>query len=72
MTDLKSSGLLEGKISNGLVFRAIVIPIAMVQSFENRTIQIRTFMSCFQMVFDKMMAICPDFKWLGFWISDPI
>ena len=24
------------------------------------------------MVFDKMAAICPDFKWLGFWISDPI
>ena len=19
-----------------------------------------------------MVAICPDFKWLGFWISDPI
>ena len=24
------------------------------------------------MVFDKMAAICPDFKWLGFRISDPI
>ena len=24
------------------------------------------------MVFDKMAAIRPDFKWLGFWISDPI
>ena len=24
------------------------------------------------MVFDKMEAICPDFKWLGFRISDPI
>ena len=24
------------------------------------------------MVFDKMVAICQDFKWLGFWISDPI
>ena len=24
------------------------------------------------MVFDKMVAICSDFKWLGFWISDPI
>ena len=22
--------------------------------------------------FDKMAAICRDFKWLGFWISDPI
>ena len=24
------------------------------------------------MVSDKMVAICPDFKWLGFQISDPI
>ena len=25
----------------------------------------------FQKVTDKMAAICTDFKWLGFWISDP-
>ena len=24
------------------------------------------------MGFDKMVAICADFKWLGFRISDPI
>ena len=24
------------------------------------------------MVFDKLAAICLDFKWLGFWILDPI
>ena len=24
------------------------------------------------MVFDKMVAISLDFKWLGFWISEPI
>ena len=24
------------------------------------------------MIFDKMAVICPDFKWLGFQISDPI
>ena len=24
------------------------------------------------MVYNKMAAICPDFKWLGFRISDPI
>ena len=24
------------------------------------------------MVFEKMTATCPDFKWFGFWISDPI
>ena len=29
-------------------------------------------MSRFQMVFDKMAAICPNFKWLGLQISDPI
>ena len=34
--------------------------------------EIRTFSSWFQMVFDKMADICPDFKWLGFLISDPI
>ena len=34
--------------------------------------KIMTFLSRFQMVFDKMVAICPDFKWLGFQISDPI
>ena len=26
----------------------------------------------FLMVFDKMAAICPDFKWLGLQISVPI
>ena len=34
--------------------------------------EIQTFLSGFQMVFDKMAAISPDFKWLGFQISDPI
>ena len=24
------------------------------------------------MLYGKMVAICPDFKWLGFQISDPI
>ena len=35
--------------------------------FENRM-----FLSGFQMVSDKMGAICLDSKWLGFRISDPI
>ena len=30
------------------------------------------FFCVFQMVSDKMAAICPDFKWFGFRISDPI
>ena len=29
-------------------------------------------LSGFQMVIDKVAAICPDFKWMGFRISDPI
>ena len=34
--------------------------------------KIRTLLSWFQMVFDKIAVICLDFKWLGFQISDPI
>ena len=34
--------------------------------------EILTFLPSFQIVFDKMAPICPDFKWLGFQISDPI
>ena len=30
------------------------------------------FLSGFQIVFDKMVAICPDSKWLGFRILGPI
>ena len=26
----------------------------------------------FKCFFDKMAVICLDFKWLGFWISNPI
>ena len=39
---------------------------------KTRTFEIWTFLSRFQMVLDKMTAICPDFKWLGFRISDHI
>ena len=58
------SGLFEGRISNGPVFKW--------SGFSYQPFEIRTFLSGFQMVFDKMAAICPDFKWLGFRISDPI
>ena len=34
--------------------------------------EIQTFLSRFQMGLDKMAAICLDFEWLGFQISDPI
>ena len=36
------------------------------------TIQNPDILSGFQIVFNKMAAICPDFKWLGFRISDAI
>ena len=34
--------------------------------------KIQTVLSGFQIVFDKRASINPDFKWLGFWISDAI
>ena len=42
------------------------------QPFENRTIHNLCFLTRFQIVFDKIAAICPNFKKLGFRISDPI
>ena len=33
---------------------------------KTRPFKIQTFFSEFQMVFEKMAAICPDFKWFGF------
>ena len=35
-------------------------------------LEIRLFLSGFQIVFVKMAAICSDLKWWGFRISDPI
>ena len=32
----------------------------------------KPFLSGFEMVYDKMAAICPNFKWLALWIPDPI
>ena len=40
--------------------------------FKVRPSKIKAFQFRFQMVFDKMAAICPDFKWSGFQISDPL
>ena len=34
--------------------------------------KIRKYLPRFQMVLDKMAAICLDFKCLGYWNSDPI
>ena len=42
--------------------------------FEGQIFKLKneTFFSVFQMFFENMAAICPDFKWLGFLVSDPI
>ena len=51
--------------------------LAIDPTIQKRTIQkpgpleIKTFLPRFQMGFNKMAAICSDFKWLGFRISDP-
>ena len=48
---------------------ALTTAIAIVPTIQKPDqFKIRTFLSEFQMVFDKM-AICPDFKWLDFQIS---
>ena len=77
--DLKSehlkSGLFEGQISNGLVFKWSSFSYGFSYSpnhSKTGPFEIRMFLSGFQMVFNKMEAICPDFKWLGFCISGPI
>ena len=58
-------GLFEGQISNG---RAL----AMAKAIFPTIFKIWTFYFEFQMFFDKMLAISPDFKLLGLRISDPI
>ena len=41
-------------------------------NLKTGTFKIRTILSRFQIVFDKMVANCPFFKWSGFQTSDPI
>ena len=46
---------------------------AIVPNFAIKTVQNPdVFVRIFQIVFDKMVAISTNFKWLGFRISDPI
>ena len=60
------SGLFEGRISNGLAFAMAIVPtIWKTGLFKNRT-----FLTGFQMVFDRMAAICLDFKYLNVQQSD--
>ena len=60
------SGLFEGLISNGPAL-AIVPTIQKPDHSKSKR-----FYPDFKCFFGKMAAICPDFKWLGFWILDPI
>ena len=66
-------GLFEGRISNDPVFKWSGLSYGYSPNhLKTRPFKIRPFLSGFQMVFDKMAAICQDFKWFGFRISDPI
>ena len=58
------SRLFEGPSSNG---RALAMAIVLHPTIENLDLFVRISNS-----FDKMAAICPELKWLGIRISDPI
>ena len=68
------SGLLEGQISNGPVFKWSGFNYGYSYSPDLKTepFKIWMFLSGFQMVFEKIGATCPDFKRLGFQNSDLI
>ena len=67
------SGLYEDLISNYPVFKGSGFSYSYDCSHSNtRLFKIQNFLPGFQMVFNKMATICPDFKWLGFQIADPI
>ena len=69
------SRLFEGWISNGPVFKWSGFMYGYSYSpnvSKTGPFKICTFLSLFQMVFDRMSPFCPDFKLLGFRISDPI
>ena len=73
--DHMKSGLFKGQISDGPVFKQSCFSYGCSFSTNHsktKPFEIRTFLSGIQMVFDRMGAICKDFKWLGFRISDPI
>ena len=69
------SGLFEGRIPNGWVFKWLRFSNGYSYSpkhLKTGPFKIQKFLSGFQMVLDKMQAIFLDFKWLGFQISDTI
>ena len=67
------SGLFEGQISNGPVFKWSSFGYGYSSSpnhLQTRPFKIRTLLSGFQF-FWQMVAICLGFKCLGIWILDP-
>ena len=65
------SRIFGDQISNGLVFNGS--NLSYMHSLKTGPFKIWTIVSIFQMAVDKMVAaICLNFKWLGFQISDPI
>ena len=68
--DFLKVGFQMGRISYGW---ALALAIAIVPTIKKTgPFEIWTFLSGLQIVFDKLAAICLDFKWLGFRISDPV
>ena len=67
------SGIFEGRISNGLVFKSSGFSFCYSPNhLKTGQFKIRTILSGFQMVLVKMAPISSDFKWEGFHILDPI
>ena len=52
--------------------RALAMAIVIVPNIRKPDHSKSSHFSGFQMVFGKMVAICPEFKWLGFRSSDAI
>ena len=65
------SGLFDGQISIRPVFKWLGFNYSPNHS-KTGSLKILTFLSGFQLEFDKMATICLYFKWLGFLTSDPI
>ena len=61
------------QILNGPAFKGLSYSFNYGPDFlKTGTFKIRPFLSGFWMVFDIILAICPNFKWMGLQILDPI
>ena len=59
------------RFSKGQVI-AVAIHNYVPDHLKSGPFKIWMFLSWFEMFFDKKVAICPDYKWSGFWIEDSI